>query len=235
MTAVLRYPGTELELFQRATQWKAYLAQQIRPFLGSHVLEVGAGIGATTKILCSAHQTRWVMLEPDPELAAQLVGQVAQGRLSRQCQVTVGTIQHLPDQDRYDSVLYIDVLEHIREDRQELALAVKRLRPGGYLIVLSPAHQWLYSPFDEAIGHCRRYDRHTLAATAPPTAQLLRMRYLDAAGLLASLANAMLLRRAAPTTAQVLFWDRILVPASRVLDRCFRYRVGKSVLGIWRV
>lgn len=234
MTAVLRYPGSELDLFQLATHWKVYLAHQIRPFLGRQVLEVGAGIGATTRALCSAAQRRWLMLEPDPDLAEHLTRLVAYGEVPPQCEVAKGTIEDLSNRDRYDSVLYIDVLEHIPDDQRELALAVDRLKPGGHLIVLAPAHQWLYSPFDKAIGHFRRYSRHSLAAAAPQETQLVRMRYLDAAGLLASLGNAILLRRATPTESQVLLWDRVLVRASRLLDPWLGYRIGKSVLGIWR-
>ena len=82
---------------------------------------------------------------------------VAAGSLPKHCQAITGTLASLDPEVKADTILYIDVMEHIAGDRQEMADAAARLRPGGHLIVLSPAHQWLFSPFDEAIGHYRRY------------------------------------------------------------------------------
>lgn len=56
----------------------------------------------------------------------------------------------LPPGELFDTLLYIDVLEHIPDDGAELARAAERLRPGGRVIVLSPVHQWLYSEFDNS-------------------------------------------------------------------------------------
>ena len=100
--------------------------------------------------------------------------------------------------------------------------------------MLSPAHPWLFTPFDAAIGHYRRYTRKTLAALAPPTLVQERLDYLDSAGLLLSLGNRLFLKSAHPTAAQILLWDRRVVPVSRVLDPLLRRRAGKSVLAIWR-
>jgi len=60
------------------------------------------------------------------------------------------------------------------------------------------------------------------------------MRYLDSAGLLASLGNRLLLRQAMPSAAQLRIWDSCLVPVSRGLDRLLGYRLGKSILGVWQ-
>ena len=125
-------------------------------------------------------------------------------------------------------------IEHIELDAEELRVAATRLSPAGAVVVLSPAHQWLYTPFDKAIGHFRRYSRTTLAGLSPPGLELVRLRYLDSVGLLASLSNALLLRQAMPTMRQVAFWDRVLVPVSTVVDPLSGYRLGKSVLAVWR-
>ena len=87
-------------------------------------------------------------LEPDEALASQLRTAV-RGQARRH--VSVGTISSVAGQ-LFDAVLYIDVLEHIEDDKSELACAIRLIRPGGRLIVLAPAHQALYSPFDKAIG-----------------------------------------------------------------------------------
>jgi SAM-dependent methyltransferase len=229
-----QYAGSELELFEKARNWKAYWRAQIAAFVRGEVLEVGAGIGANTLKLASLDYTRWTCLEPDAALASRIVPP-AGGRH----QHVIGTIDDLSSEAKfesilYDTILYIDVLEHIEDDRAEMARAAARLKPGGAVIVLSPAHPFLFTPFDAAIGHFRRYTRASLAASAPESLRVEKLVYLDAAGMLASAANRLLLQSAMPTERQILTWDRMLVPVSRLIDPIFAGRVGKSVLGIWR-
>lgn len=229
-----RYEGNELEVFEHALNWKSYFHAQLRDYLRGRVLEVGSGLGATTRLLCDGRQQEWLCLEPDPELAEGMRRRLAEQPLPLPVAIAVGTLADLPEVARFDTILYIDVMEHIENDRQEMELAVAHLEPGGRLLVLSPAHEWLYTPFDKAIGHFRRYTAKTLRAVAPPSLKPERIFYLDSVGMLASLANRLFLRSAQPTLRQVLFWDRKLVTASRLLDPLFRYRVGKSVIGVWR-
>jgi hypothetical protein len=147
--------------------------------------------------------------------------------------VQVGTLAETETAARYDTILYIDVLEHIDDDAAELAAAALRLAPGGNLVVLAPAHQFLFSPLDEAVGHCRRYNARSLTALDPPDCRLRTCLMLDSAGFFASLANAALLRASIPSERQIKVWDGCLVPASRVLDRCTFHRFGKSVVAVW--
>ena len=100
--------------------------------------------------------------------------------------------------------------------------------------MLAPAHAFLFSPFDAAIGHYRRYDKTSLAALAAQGLDLVSVRYLGSAGILLSLANRLLLRRPIPTLRNILTWDRLVVPLSVQLDRLVSYRLGKSVLMVWR-
>ena len=227
------YEGAELELFAEAHRWKAYLEAQVRPFLGSAVLEVGAGLGATTQALCRQRHRRWVCLEPDPQLAQGIVAGRDKGRIPPWCEVVVGTIQAAPS-DAFDSVIYIDVLEHIAADQTELELAARRLGKGGHLVVLSPAHPWLYSPFDRAIGHHRRYTAASLRALKPPGLSLVRLRYLDSVGALAGALNRLLLRQDLPTARQLAFWDCLAIPVSRRVDPISGYKLGRALLGVWR-
>jgi hypothetical protein len=228
------YIGDELDLFSAATHWKSYLRRQIEPYLGREVMEVGAGFGGTTKFLCNGDFDRWICLEPDAGLAERLAANVRNGGLPPCCQVEVGMLEGREETNPFDTILYIDVLEHIDDDRGELARAILHVRPGGYLVVLSPAHQWLFSEFDRAIGHFRRYTRRGLKSISPPGSKLARLIYLDSVGMLASLANRLLLKNSMPTRRQIAFWDQVMVPLSRPLDRVSLGRVGKSVLSVWQ-
>lgn len=236
MSATFSYVGSELEIFREAVHWKRYLRAQIGRYVRGDVLEVGAGLGGTTSALHDGHCESWTCLEPDPALVARLEQSVGahRDRSGRSPAIVLGTLLQLEPSCSFDCILYIDVLEHIEDDRRELALAAQRLRDGGYLIVLAPAHPWLFSPFDEAVGHFRRYTRATLGSAAPLDLRVIALRYLDSAGVIASFANRAFVRSGTPTRAQIKFWDGVLVPTSRVLDRCLVFRVGKSVLGVWR-
>jgi SAM-dependent methyltransferase len=227
--AELAYIGTELDVFAHAQNWKRYVSRHLERYISGSVLEVGAGIGSNALVLSGNH-SEWICLEPDPSLAARIGGS---GKL-RHCKVIVGMMADLPADNTFDTILYFDVLEHIREDRAEMEIAATHLKPGGHIAVLSPAHQWLYTPFDEAIGHYRRYNRQSLVAVAPPSLKLEKLVYLDSAGLSLSAANRLVLQSSSPSARQIKIWDHFLVPVSRVMDPMLRYRLGKSILAVWR-
>ena len=222
------YVGQELALFRNARNWRAYWSREILPFLGNSVLEVGAGIGSVTRRLAE-NAEHWVALEPDPTLA----GQIFDAGTSSSVEVKVGTVRDLSESATYDSIIYIDVLEHILDDVGELEYAARLLKPGGFLVILVPAHMALYSPFDKAIGHHRRYSRSSLGHVLPSRGRVRRVAYLDSVGLLASGMNRFFLRSSIPTERQILFWDQWMVPLSTVLDKLVRGKVGKSLLVVW--
>jgi SAM-dependent methyltransferase len=227
------YPGSELDVFAAARRWKRYWSRYVAPYVRGRVLDVGAGIGSNLRFLID-RTTRWVCVEPDPALAGRLEALVAGSEWRNRCVVRHGTLESLPDLGGFDTILYIDVLEHIPDDAGELRRAAAALAAGGHLIVLSPAYPWLYSEFDAAVGHCRRYTTSALRELTPSGLRLLRVGHLDSLGILASAMNRVLLRRATPSPEQIATWDRWLVPASIVADRCSGYTVGRSIIGIWR-
>jgi len=228
--ALLRYAGTELDLFECAVNWKRRIAALVRPWVQGRVLEVGAGTGGTTIALPVERAERWTCLEPDPVLCDRLEERIAASELPGTVDVQVGRIAEVDGS--YDCILYIDVLEHIEDDRGELLAARDRLREGGVLIVLSPAFPFLSTPFDDHVGHFRRYTRGSLSEVVPAGLRRERLTYVDSVGMLASLGNRLLLRSAHPTHRQIQFWDRWLVPASSWLDPIVP--CGKSVFGAWR-
>jgi methyltransferase family protein len=228
------YVGSELELFAAATNWKAYLAAILRRFVAGRVLEVGAGIGSNTTCLHSGLVCEWTCLEPDANLASQIEDRVGTGQLPANCRVITGTIASIDAAARFDTILYLDVLEHVSEDAAELVRACRCLATRGNLVVLAPAHQFLFTAFDAAVGHHRRYNRAGLRALTPPGCQLTACFMLDCTGFFASLANKLLLSAALPSERQIAVWDKLLVPISRILDRGIGYSFGKTIVAVWR-
>jgi len=228
------YIGGELDLFALAKNWKSYIRREISDYLAGDVLEVGAGIGATTAALHDGSARRWVCLEPDRRLALRLKARLSPCAIRSTVRVIVGSLRAFGDRASFDTILYIDVLEHIREDRAQVDAAAELVRPGGHIVVLSPAHHWLYSEFDRSIGHVRRYAKSELRELMPADWREIKLRYLDSLGVFLSLTNVLGLRQSMPTAPQIRLWDSCFVPASRVLDRLFFGALGKSILAVWR-
>src|SRR5262249_3976487 len=160
-----------------------YWSQEIKPFLSGDILEVGAGIGSNTLILDNGGAHRQMCLEPDPDLFAALTKALKTAPTGRLYEPVCGSLRSVKDQ-QFDTIVYIDVLEHIEDDRKELDIATRHLRSKGHLIVLAPAHQHLFTTFDAAIGHFRRYNRSMLRRISPSSLTIKRLRYLDSFGLI---------------------------------------------------
>jgi len=232
--AATPYVGKELDLFALADNWKSYIKEEIASYITGEVLEVGAGIGATTAALHDGTARRWVCLEPDATLAVRLQERVSGDRCASTTSIIVGSIRTFVEAPCFDCILYIDVLEHIEDDRGQIENAAQLVRAGGHIIVLAPAHRWLFSEFDKSIGHLRRYEKSTLRSLMPSGWIETKLTYLDSFGVFLSLGNVLALRQAIPTRSQLAIWDRLCVPLSRRVDHLSRGLIGKSVLAVWR-
>jgi SAM-dependent methyltransferase len=228
-----QYLGTELDLFAYAKNWKRYYASILQPYLKGRVLEVGAGIGTTTKSLCRGNYDQWICLEPDPGLLLKIEELIYKNELPSFCKTKNGSISDL-NETSLDTIIYIDVLEHIDNDYHELKSCLDSLTVGGSLVILAPAHQWLYSAFDRQIGHYRRYTKQSLVKVVPKGFKCIKLIYIDSVGMLASIANKILLKTANPSLNQILFWDKVLIPISKIVDRLLFFNIGKSLIGVWQ-
>lgn len=228
------YIGNELELFKYAINWKQYYKNKISKYLKGDVLEVGAGIGETTFSLCDGTQNSWVCIEPDVELIDIINKKKENGYLPSIIEIKKGTIDSLDKERKFDTIIYIDVIEHIENDSEELIKASSFLKPNGYLVILVPAHNYLFSKFDTAIGHFRRYNKKSLEKVIPSDLKKKKLIYLDSVGLLASLMNKWFLKQDYPKLKQITFWDGVMIPISKIIDRLIFYKLGKTVVGVWQ-
>src|SRR5262245_3572693 len=151
------YPGKDLEAMAFAVNYHRWIVDEFAPYLGAVVAEVGAGAGSVSKLLLQKPIARLVAFEPSSQMYPLLVQALADDERA----------QAVPDffappiaGDRFDSSVYLNVLEHIADDRAELAKARAALEPRGHLLLFVPALAWLYSELDRQIGHQRRYSKH---------------------------------------------------------------------------
>jgi SAM-dependent methyltransferase len=228
------YESSDLEIFAKATNWKKYWADKLRPQISGQVVEVGAGVGTSTKYLCTQEYPHWLCLDPDPSHVTQLTRLIESGELPGFCEAKGGVLADLASDFRADTILYVDVLEHIEEDEGEIKLAASHLRPGGHIVVLSPAFRFLYSPFDKTVGHYRRYEKSDAPRLTAEDLALVDVFFLDSVGFLASLTNRMFLKSTMPSPEQIAVWDGMMIPLSKFADVFFRFVFGRSIVMIWR-
>lgn len=229
-----KYIGDELTIFKHAVNWKKYWYNSISKYIAGDVLEVGAGIGINTNLILENHQDlrSIVSIEPDKSLADQILGNLT--KETSKVTVLSQYLDALPEDKKFDTIIYIDVIEHIEDDYSELAKAQLHLKKGGALIILVPAYNFLFSPFDESVGHYRRYNKKRLKKAVPDTLVNLKLFYLDSLGVCASLMNKFVLKQSYPSKEQILKYDRVIVPMSKVTDKLMFHSFGKSLVGIWK-
>ncbi len=227
-----KYIGSELELFQNATNWKQYYGEKLKPFISGDVLEVGAGMGGTSKFLINKHVKSWAFLEPDEELLNKIKSNFTWPK-PLSIDYINGYSSGLANSAMYDTIIYIDVLEHIKDDYQELDNICKHVRPGGHIVTLSPAFLAVYNDFDRQIGHFRRYDMKMISVMQFSSLKLKNCFYLDSIGLMASFINKYFLKQSLPSNQQIKFWDSYIIPVSKVFDNVLSSKFGKSIVAIW--
>lgn len=224
---LIKYQGDELELFENASNWKRYWSSKIASTQDSIGLEIGAGIGGNTAFLLPKTD-ELTLCEPDELFFQNFLEPLAHN--NEKISVVLGTIKQIDGERKFDQIYYIDVLEHIEDDKQEIISATKHLNRNGSLYVLVPAHKILYSEFDRSVGHFRRYNRRMITDCIPSGFAITEYFCLDSLGVLASLGNRFLSRNSSVTPKKVIFWDKIIVPLSIKIDRLTRYKFGKSIL-----
>jgi glycosyltransferase involved in cell wall biosynthesis len=177
--------------------YNKWLHDRFDAFLGQRVLEVGSGVGNQTRYF--ADRERVVASDIEAHYLREL-----RRRFEDKANVRVASF-HFPlnDRDRadlrqeaIDSIVCMNVLEHIEHDRETLSDFASVLPDGGRLVLLVPAMPALYGTLDRALLHFRRYDRDQLAALVTSCGFEVRdIRYLNRLGVVGWWLNSRVLKR----------------------------------------
>lgn len=224
-----RLQSCVLEDLSDAVNYRRWLADLARPYLGEHPLEIGSGLGYYIQEWLTT-VPRFTGSEADDDRLAQLTD-----RFRAEPRVTVRRLL-LPAEEigSHSAVVALNVLEHIRDDVEALRSMGGLTAPGGKVIILVPAFQSAMSRFDRAIGHERRYTVPSL--TAAGEAAGLRaesVRYVNPMGLLAWYVVCRGLRSRPRNGPFLRTYDRLVVPVLRRLEGARRPPFGQSVLGVF--
>jgi len=153
-----------LEIMSAAPRFNAWMFDTIAPFIGRRVLEVGSGIGNMSRHIIDGGRERVVLTDMDAWYRSELASQFGDT-----AGVRVDELM-LPDpaaktrfaEDRLDTIVALNVVEHIEDDTGALGTMREMLVPGGRIVILVPALEALYGEMDRELGHFRRYSRRTL-------------------------------------------------------------------------
>lgn len=221
--------ATTLERLAVADRFNRWMYDRLAPWIGGRVLEVGSGIGNLSQFLVG--RERVILTDTEPAYRRDLAARFGD---------RPGTSVHaltLPDApadlraERLDTIVCLNVLEHIEDDRATLLAMRDLLVPGGRVVLLVPALRALYGTLDEALGHVRRYtpalleERYREAGLA-----MRRLEYFNLAGIAGWWVVGRVLKRRLLPGGSLRLYDA-LVPVFR-LERLLPWRVGLSLIAV---
>lgn len=218
-----------LELMDELYDYNHWIFNKIRPFIKGAVCEIGCGIGVVTQFLLA--QKRVVGVEPYEQSLRH-----ARRRFADHLNVSFAAcrLQHCPNDEvpakNFDTVVCLNVLEHIEEDVEALRHMRMLCGDGGQTVVLVPAHMSAYGHMDRWYGHVRRYSRRTLGkAFTAAGMRVVHSFYMNAIGYLGWLVEGRVLRRQRIPASAARMFNR-LVPFIDALERLIEPPFGQSLV-----
>jgi SAM-dependent methyltransferase len=227
------YSGEELDALAEARNYYGWIVRRFAPYLGRRIVEVGAGIGTFAEHLrAAAPDARLTLVEPAannwPHLSARFAGR-------RHVHARRGYLGDAGEPGSADTVVAVNVMEHVRDDGAFLADAYRLLSPGGHALLFVPALPAIYGSLDEAFEHYRRYTKGVLvdrlrgAGFAP-----VSVAYTNLPGVLAWWTSGRLLRRKTVSARDARLYDRWMIPWISRLERVWAPPLGQSLIAIAR-
>ncbi len=223
------YPETATERFDNANFHIKYCLSIIKKYIKGDVLEVGAGCGSFTRNYLSKEINNIVLTEKDDKNISNLKDIF---RSKPKINIIKSSINNIDG--KFDSILYFHVLEHIQDDIKELEEAEKKLKPGGHLVIMVPAHPKIYSNLDKAVGHFRRYEKDFFKKNFF-NLNLVNFKFLDSIGYLLYYLNKIFFKKETfPSSFKILLWDKFFTPLTIVVDFFTNYNFGKCIIAVYK-
>lgn len=225
-----------LERFALATHFNKWLFDTIFPWCKGRVLEVGSGIGNLStfflqkEILLTASDLR----DEYCNILHEKFGKspFLQGVKSIDLAEKNFDTRYVDLAGQFDTVVALNVIEHIEDDKYAVTNCKKLLAPGGNLVVLVPAYKTLYNLFDEELGHFVRYTSKTLQQLLKDGGlSVTHVQYFNAAGIAGWMMNGKLFKKKIIPKRQLQLFDK-LIPVMKLVDAITFHRIGLSVIAI---
>jgi len=220
------YTGWELNLFDKANIFRDYQFNFLKNNITGKVCEVGPGHG----IVCD----RYIKLSQKISLyeKSEKLFKFLKEKYKNNQKIKVYNRYFNQSKLKYDTILYLDVLEHIKQPKKELKNVFRSLKKGGRLILTVPAYQHLFSQFDKDVGHYRRYTTKTfLNEMRGINYSNLKNYYIDTIGYFLSLTSKIFLKKDYKSNfdKKIKIWN-FLINISKILDFFTFYSFGKTLI-----
>mgnify|MGYP001073856935 CR=1 FL=1 len=226
---IKKYPEVALERFDRAGLWIKYVIFNVKRFLKNDILEVGACCGSFTKSYMRNFHS--ITLTDMDNNSFNLLKK----NFINEKNVNVINSSTKNIDKKFNTILYFNVLEHVKEDKLEIKTALERLNKGGHLIILVPAHQKIYSKLDKVVGHFKRYDIDFFKKNKFENSKVIKLHFLDFFGYLLYHLNKIFFKEETyPSNLKIFIWDKIFTPFTVVVDYLTGYKFGKNILCIYQ-
>lgn len=221
----MEYTGTELDAMELARNYHRWIVDCFRPYIRGTVVEIGAGMGTVSELLAECSPTQLRCYEPAKNLFPFL-----ERRMGGHADVRVEN-SFYDGADRADTVVLINVLEHMEDDRATLEKIHGSLNEGGRLLLFVPALPGLFGTLDEQFGHFRRYARRGLAElVAARGYEIELLRYMNFPGVFAWFLTGRILRKRTITPRAAAFYDARVVPLVRAIESRIAPPIGQSLI-----
>jgi SAM-dependent methyltransferase len=227
------YSGTELDAVAEATNYYDWIVDSFAGHIGDRCIEAGAGIGTVSELLLKRVSPRILtLIEP-----AENNVPVLRYRFAGDSRVKIyhGYLEDLTGSVESNSIIAVNVLEHVEKDDEFLEASYEILTPGGALLLLVPALPAIFGSLDRAFDHFRRYTKSGLRTSLVAAGfEVETIHYLNLVGVAAWFFSGRVLRRTTLGRGQVRFYDRWIIPFVRRLESVIPVPVGQSILAIAR-
>ena len=221
----MSYLNHVLKYFDLAKNYRTYQLDLIKNFIGNKILEIGPGNGEIIEHFIN-DERKITLIDNDTEMCKVLNEKFKGCENIKILNSEINSVN-----EKFNSILYMDVIEHIENDIDELDRACNLLSDSGKLIIIVPAFNFLFSDFDKDVGHYRRYyKKNFLEYTKNKKLKILSLKYFDSIGFfILCLSKLLNFKGRNNAVIGIKVWN-LLMPLSRLIDKLFFHQFGKSLI-----
>lgn len=228
-----------LIVFSKATAFNAWLSELVLPWAKGHILEIGSGIGNISEIILQNNLTI-TLSDLNPQYCSQLKNKfenraLCKGIISLNIAEADFEEKYKPLLTKFDTIIALNVIEHIEDDRKAFENCKKLLAPGGRIIILVPAFTFLYNSFDKGLGHYRRYTRNKLSEKMQHAGfNVIHRQYFNMPAMFGWFISGSIFKMKIIPENQLNFYN-YLVPLFKRIDTLFQKKIGISLIMVAEV
>ena len=214
-----------LDIFDSAEVWIKYVHFLNKKYYKNDFLEIGAGIGSFTDRY-KRNIKNIFLTEIDKNNL-----NILKKKYQNDTNVTILASEVVKISQKFNTICHFNVLEHLKEDKEEIINCLNIINKDGYLVILAPAHNELYGNLDREVGHYRRYKKSFFKDLNLSDGKIVELKYMDCMGYILYYMNKLTYKNETyPSSLKIFIWDKIFTSITILLDFLTAYRFGKNVL-----